>query len=39
MRTAPRSEEGGSLQIEGENMEIMRIKDSKLKGGKNPLRR
>jgi len=31
-------EEGGSLKIEGENMKIMRIKDSKLKGGKTPLK-
>jgi len=31
-------EEGGSLKIKGENMRIMRIKDSKLKGGKTPLK-
>jgi len=37
-RTTPRLEEGGSLKIEGENMKIMRIKDSKLKGGKTPLK-
>jgi hypothetical protein len=31
-------EEGGSLKIKGKNMKVMRIKDSKLKGGKTPLK-
>jgi hypothetical protein len=38
MKNHTKIRRGMSPKIEGENMKIMKIKDSKLKGGKTPLK-